>query len=119
MSIMITRFLFNDTIECSPGESKKPVCIRPVVIIQVLDRFCDLLNCLVEGKAIFEVISGILKGRWSGGNFPMGGLRLRLNKLECHLERWKRQSGVMNKRLIARKQRMLIQQVRRTAIRTR
>ena len=54
MSIMIIRYLFNDIIERFPGELEKRFCIRRVVIIQVLDRFCDSLNCLIKGKAIFD-----------------------------------------------------------------
>ncbi len=118
MSIMIIRYLFNDTIECSPGESKKPVCIRPVVIIQVLDKFCDLLNCLVKGKAIFEVTSEDIEGPTTWGQLPNGRVEMRLNKLECHFESWKRQGGVMKKRLIARKKRVLIQQAKMTEIPT-
>ncbi len=119
MSIMIIRYLFNDTIECSPCESKKPVCIRPVVIIQVLDRFCDLLNCLVKGKAIFKVISKDIERSTIWGQLPNGRVETRLNKLECHSEKWKRQGGVMKMRFIARKIRMLIQQARMTEIPTR
>ena len=110
------RYLFNDTIECFPGECKKPVCTRAVVIIQVLYRFCDLLNCLVKGKAIFEVILEDIEGPTIRGQLPNGRVEMRLNKLECHFERFRRQGGVVRKRLIARKQKMLKQQARMTAI---
>ena len=103
MSIMIIRYLFNDAIECSPGESKKNVNIRLIVIIQILDRFCDMLNCLVKGKAIFEIILEDIEGSTIWGQLLDGRVETRLNKLECHLARCKRQDGVTKKRLIARK----------------
>ena len=120
MGIMIIRYLCNDTIPCTPGECEKlvciNVCIRVVLIIQVLDRFCDSLHCLVEGKAIFDVIPEDIEGPTIWGQLlnarqlPNGRVEMRWNKVECHSGRWKRQGGAMKKRLIARKQRMPIQQ---------
>ena len=103
MSIMIIRYLSDNTIACSPGESKTNVNIRQIVIIQVLDRFCDMLNCLVKGKAIFEVILEDIEWSTIWGQLLNGRVEMRLNKLEWHLERCKRQGGVMKKGLIARK----------------
>ena len=62
MGILVIRHLLNETIKCSQGESEKNVCIRLVLIIQVLDRFCDSLDRLVKGKAIFDAISEDIEG---------------------------------------------------------
>ena len=43
---------------------------------------------------------------------------MRLNKLECHSERRRRQCVVIKKRLLARKQRMPVQRGRMTSIPT-
>ena len=118
MSIMIIRYLSNDATESSPGEPKENICIRVVVIIQVLDRFCDSLDSLVKGKAIFNVFSEDVEGSAIWGQFPNGRFETGLNKLECHSERRRRQGVVIKKRLIAREQRMPIQQGRTTNIPT-
>lgn len=69
--------MFDDAVECLPAEPKEHVCTVTIVLVAVvvvLDGSCKAFNCLIEPKAIFEVIfKAIERTTLRGARYRCGG----------------------------------------------